>query len=312
MIHLTLQQLRLFEAVARLRHITRAAEEVHLTQPAVSIQLKKMEAALGTALVEQIGRQLHLTVAGQEVYKASQDVLQRLHELDLSLDELKDEVTGPVNLVVVSSAKYFMPYLLGQFLERYPKVKPHLIVTNRAKLLSRLEANEDDLYIMGQVPEGLAVDEYPFLENVLVVVARPDHPLAGEEQVSLTDIAAQRIIGREQGSGTRKAVEAVFQQNGLEISPYLELGGADEIKHAVMAGLGIAVLPLHSLGLELAANKLSVLSVEQFPLRRGWFAVHRKGKKLSKAAGLFLDYLQHEGEQQIEQLLSSSEINGIG
>lgn len=310
MIHLTLQQLRLFEAVARLRNITRAAEEVHLTQPAVSIQLKKMEEALDTALLEQVGRRIHLTVAGQEVFEASQDVLQRLHELDLSLDELKDEVTGPVNLVVVSSAKYFLPYLLGHFLERYPKVKPHLVVTNRAKLLARLAANEDDLYIMGQVPDGMPVETYPFLENVLVVVARPDHPLVSKQQIALKEIAGQRLVGREPGSGTRKAIEDLFRQNGLDVSPYLELEGADEIKHAVMAGLGIAVLPLHSLGLELAANKLAVLNVEQFPLRRGWFAVHRQGKKLSKAARLFLDYLQHEGEQQIEQLLSNEDMTG--
>lgn len=312
MIHLTLQQLRLFEAVARLRNITRAAEEVHLTQPAVSIQLKKMEEALGTPLLEQVGRRIHLTVAGQAVFDASRDVLQRLHELDLSLDELKDDVTGPVNLVVVSSAKYFLPYLLGHFLERYPRVKPQLVVTNRAKLLSKLAANEDDLYIMGQVPEGLPVEEYPFLENVLVVVARPDHPLADKQAIDLATIAKQRLIGREPGSGTRKAIEDLFRQNGLQVSPYLELGGADEIKHAVMAGLGIAVLPLHSLGLELAANKLVVLDVEQFPLRRGWFAVHRKGKKLSKAARLFLDYLQHEGEQQTQQLLSGGDFNGHG
>lgn len=310
MIHLTLQQLRLFEAVARLRNITRAAEEVHLTQPAVSIQIKKMEEALGTPLLEQVGRRIHLTVAGQAVYEASQDVLQRLHELDLSLDELKEEVTGPVNLVVVSSAKYFLPYLLGHFLERYPRVKPQLVVTNRAKLLSRLAANEDDLYIMGQVPDGLPVETYPFLENVLVFVARPDHELASQGRIPLSDISKQRLIGREPGSGTRKAIEDLFRQNDLNISPYLELGGADEIKHAVMAGLGIAVLPLHSLGLELAAKKLVVLDVEQFPMRRGWFAVHRQGKKLSKAARLFLDYLQHEGEQQIEHMLSSADMSG--
>lgn len=307
MIHLTLQQLRLFEAVARLRNMTRAAEEVHLTQPAVSIQLKKMEEVLGTPLLEQVGKQLNLTVAGQEVFQASRDVLQRLHDLELSLDELKDEVSGPVNLAVVSSAKFFMPYLLAQFLERYPRVKPQLIVTNRAKLLSRLSANEDDLYIMGQAPEGMAVEEYPFLENVLVVVARPDHPLTGARTISLSDIAKQRIIGREPGSGTRKAIESLFKQNGIEVTPYLELGGADEIKHAVMAGLGVAVLPLHSLGLEISANKLTVLNVDQFPLHRHWFAVHRQGKKLSKASRLFLEYLQQEGEKQTSLLLKDPE-----
>ncbi|MCX4186982.1 LysR family transcriptional regulator [Methylophaga sp. OBS4] len=305
MIHATLQQFRLFEAVARLKNFTRAAEEVHLTQPAVSIQIKRLEENIGTPLLEQVGKQLHLTVAGQEVYDACRDVLQRLHELDSSLDDLKDEVAGPVNLVVVSSAKYFLPYLLGNFLERYPKVKPRLMVTNRAQLLSRLSANEDHLYIMGQVPDELPVEEYPFLENVLVIVARPDHPLCNKKNISLAEIAREHIVGREPGSGTRKAIEELFADAGLSVSPYIEMSGADEIKHAVMAGLGIAILSMHSLQLELAANKLKILDVEQFPLHRRWYAVHRKGKKLSKAAQTFLDYLQQEGEAEIAHVLNS-------
>lgn len=307
MLHATLQQLRLFEAVARLKNYTRAAEEVHLTQPAVSIQIKRLEDSLGSTLLEQVGRQVNLTVAGQEVFDACRDILQRLQDLESSLDDLKEEVAGPVNLVVVSSAKYFLPYLLGNFLQRYPKVKPRLMVTNRAKLLSRLSANEDHLYIMGQAPDSLSVEAYPFLENVLVVVAPPDHPLSQRKHISLQEIAKERFVGREPGSGTRKAVEELFAEAGLSVAPYLEMGGADEIKHAVMAGLGIAVLSIHSLRLELAAQKLSILNVEQFPLRRGWFAVHRKGKRLSKAAQTFLDYLQQEGEQEVAHLLQSNE-----
>lgn len=303
MLHISLQQLRLFEAVARLKSITRAAEEKYLTQPAVSIQMKKLEEAVGMPLFETVGRQLHLTVAGQQLFDASRDILRRLADLDASLTDLQGEVAGPVNLVVVSSAKYFLPYLLGSFISRYPKVEPRLQVTNRAHLLKRLDANEDHLYIMGQVPDELPVVEYPFLENILVVVARPDHPLAQQKNISLKTIAAQRMVGRELGSGTRKAVDELFAQAKLKIVPYMELGGADEIKHGVMAGLGIAVLSLHSLQLELAAHKLVVLDVEKFPLRRRWYAVHPKGKQLSLAAKTFLDYLQQEGEREIEHLL---------
>lgn len=303
MLHTSLQQLRLFEAVARLKSITRAAEEKYLTQPAVSIQMKKLEEAVGMPLFETVGRQLHLTVAGQQLFDASRDILRRLADLDASLTDLQGEVAGPVNLVVVSSAKYFLPYLLGSFISRYPKVEPRLQVTNRAHLLKRLDANEDHLYIMGQVPDELPVVEYPFLENILVVVARPDHPLAQQKNISLKTIAAQRMVGRELGSGTRKAVDELFAQAKLKIVPYMELGGADEIKHGVMAGLGIAVLSLHSLQLELAAHKLVVLDVEKFPLRRRWYAVHPKGKQLSLAAKTFLDYLQQEGEREIEHLL---------
>lgn len=303
MLHISLQQLRLFEAVARLKSITRAAEEKYLTQPAVSIQMKKLEEAVGMPLFETVGRQLHLTVAGQQLFDASRDILRRLADLDASLTDLQGEVAGPINLVVVSSAKYFLPYLLGNFISRYPKVEPRLQVTNRAHLLKRLDANEDHLYIMGQVPEELPVVEYPFLENILVVVARPDHPLAEQKNISLKTIAEQRMVGRELGSGTRKAVDELFAQAKLKVVPYMELGGADEIKHGVMAGLGVAVLSLHSLQLELAAHKLVVLDVEKFPLRRRWYAVHPKGKQLSLAAQTFLDYLQQEGEKEIEHLL---------
>ena len=304
MLHASLQQLRLFEATARLMSITRAAEEKHLTQPAVLIQMKKLEESVGMPLFETVGRKLHLTVAGHELYDACRDVLERLADLDAALADLQGEVAGPVNLVVVSSAKYFLPYLLGNFIKRYPKVEPRLRVTNRARLLERLDANEDHLYIMGQVPEDLPVVEYPFLENVLVIVARPDHPLATQKNIPLKAIAEQRLIGREPGSGTRKAVEELFAKSGLKVSPYMELSGADEIKHGVMAGLGVAVLSLHSLRLELAANKIVILDVENFPLRRRWYAVHRQGKRLSLAAQTFLDYLQQEGEQEIEHLLT--------
>jgi len=307
MIHATLQQLRLFEAVARLKSYTRAAEEVHLTQPAVSIQVKRLEENVGMPLFEQVDKQMHLTVAGRELYAACRDVLQRLGDLDAALDNLKGEVAGPINIVVVSSAKYFLPYLLGSFVRRYPKVEPRLQVTNRARLLSRLSANEDDLYIMGQVPEEMPVEEHPFLENVLVVVAHPDHPLAGQKKISLQQIAKERFVGREPGSGTRKAVEEMFQAQGLKVAPYIELSSNEAIKHGVLAGLGIAVLSHPSVRLELAAGELVVLEVEGFPLRRRWYAVHRKGKRLSRAAQTFLDYLKEEGEEELRELIGSIE-----
>lgn len=304
MLHATLQQIRLFEAVARLKSYTRAAEEVHLTQPAVSIQVKRMEGHIGMPLFEQIGKRLHLTQVGEEVYTACHDVLDRLNDLEVSLDNLRGEVAGPVKLTVVSSAKYFLPYLLGSFVRRYPKVEPRLKVTNRARLLDRLNANEDDLYIMGQVPEELPVVEYPFLENVLVVVARPDHPLAARDAIPLKRLAKEPFVGREPGSGTRKAVEELFRAEGESVTPQIELSSSESIKHGVMAGLGIAVLSIHSLRLELAANKLVILDVKGFPLHRRWYAVHRKGKRLSHTAQAFLDYLRDEGEQEVGHLLT--------
>jgi DNA-binding transcriptional LysR family regulator len=311
MFHATLQQLRLFAAVAEHKSVTRAAEEVHLTQPAVSIQIKRLEGKVGMPLIEHIGKELHLTVAGEEVFEASKDVLERLSDLETSLNDLRGEVAGPLNIHVVSSGKYFMPHLLGSFVRRYPKVEPRLQITNRASLLAGLAKNQSDLYIMGQPPEGVSVVEYPFLENILVVVARPDHPLAGKKNIPLAQIAEERFVGRESGSGTRKAVEKLFNDKGLSMEAYIELDSAEGIKQGVIGGLGIGVLSKHSLRLELEAGELVVLDVAGFPLRRRWYVSHREGKRLSRAAQLFLQYLQEEGEEEVADLLAFDQGSGI-
>ena len=310
MFHATLQQLRLFAAVAEQKSVTRAAEQVHLTQPAVSIQIKRLEAKVGMPLIEHIGKELHLTVAGEEVFDAAKDVLERLSDLETSLNDLRGEVAGPLNIHVVSSGKYFLPHLMGSFVRRYPKVEPRLEITNRADLLSSLAKNQSDLYIMGQPPEGVPVVEYPFLENILVVVARPDHPLAGKKKIPLAKIAKERFVGRESGSGTRKAVEKLFNQKGLSIEAYIELDSAEGIKQGVIGGLGIGVLSKHSLRLELDAGELVVLNVAGFPLRRRWYVSHREGKRLSRAAQLFLQYLQEEGEEEVADLLALDQGDG--
>ena len=250
-------------------------------------------------------------MAGEEVFEASKDVLARLSDLETSLNDLRGEVAGPLNIHVVSSGKYFMPHLLGSFVRRYPKVEPRLQITNRASLLAGLAKNQSDLYIMGQPPEGVSVVEYPFLENILVVVARPDHPLAGKKKIPLTRIAEERFVGRESGSGTRKAVEKLFSDKGMSMEAYIELDSAEGIKQGVIGGLGIGVLSKHSLRLELEAGELVVLDVAGFPLRRRWYVSHREGKRLSRAAQLFLQYLQEEGEEEVADLLALDQGSGI-
>lgn len=303
MIAPTVQQMRLFAAVARLGSYTRAAEQVNLTQPSVSMQVKALEEKIGTPLTEQVGKSLHLTAAGQEVYDACVDVLNRISELETALDDLKGEVAGPLNVAVVSSAKYFLPHLLGAFVRRFPKVEPHLQITNRASLLDRLGRNQDDLYIMGQTPDGLAIRRDPFLENVIVPVARPDTPLAQAGSIPLNRLAQEPMIGREKGSGTRGAVERLCASHGVALKFDTVLDDAEAIKQGVIAGLGIAFLSVHGLRLELESGDLAILDVEGFPLRRRWYAVHREGKRLSKAAQTFHDYLLNEGEAEVAHLL---------
>ncbi len=292
--HLTLQQLRLFESVVRHGSYTRAAEEMHLTQPAVSIQIKRLEDQAGTPLLEQVGRRIFPTAAGKAVFAAATDVLGRLGELDNDIEILKGEVRGPLQISVVTTGKYFMPHLLGQFLQQYPGVEPHLKFTNRERVMERLLANEDDFVVMGQVPDDERTESYPFLENILGFVAPPDHPLAGRKNLPLDEVLNERFIAREPGSGTRQVIERLLAEQGLSASPYMELGSAEAIKQAVLAGIGIAVLSLHSVRLEQAAGKLVVLDVQGFPIRRRWYAVHQKGRHLSLVARTFLDFILTE------------------
>ncbi len=295
--HLTLQQLKLFEAVARNSSFTRAAEEMCLTQPAVSIQVKRLEEQVGLPLFEQVGKKIFMTAAGRELYGASRDILARVSELAGAVEDLKGVVKGRLQLAMVSTTEYFMPRLLGVFLQRFPEVEPRLKFTNRANVVQRLVNNDDDFVVMGQIPEGNQLESSPFLENVLVVVAHPKHPLAGHKNISLEQLAHERFLSREQGSGTRMVFERELIRHGLTIEPYIELGSSEAIKQGVMAGLGIGILSLHSLTLELTAGALVVLDVEGFPQRRRWYAVHLKGKRLSLVARTFLDFILNESEE---------------
>lgn len=292
--HITLRQLQIFEAVVRLGGITRAADELHLTQPTVSMQIRKLSETLDLTLLESVGRATHPTQAGREVYKTTLEILGNISELDDLTSELKNVVRGDLRISVITTATYFMPHLLGGFVEQHPDVEPKLTITNRAEVLERLRSNADDLIIMGQVPEAFPVQAHPFIDNRLVVVAPADHPLAGERQISLERLTKERFLARETGSGTRLAVDRLMRERGLSVTPYLELGSAEAIKQGIMAGLGISVLSQLSLSLELASKKLVLLDVEGFPLVRRWYAVHLQDKKLSLTARTFLEYILDE------------------
>ena len=291
----TLRQLQILVAVARHGGYTRAAEALHLTQPTVSMQVKKLSEAIGMPLFEQSGKKLQLTPAGRKTLDASRDILNRLELLGGEISSLTGEVKGELRIAVVTTAKYFMPHLLGVFVQRYPDVEPRLIVTNREKVLERLEEAQDDLLIMGRVPKELEVRSTPFLDNDLVVIAPPGHRLAKKRAIPLKRLLEERILLREPGSGTRLAMDKLFREQGLELEPYMELGSIEAIKQAVMAGLGISVMSTHNLRLELDSGKICVLDVKGFPLRRHWFAVHASNRKLSLVAQTFLDFIRDEG-----------------
>lgn len=293
--HLTVRQLQVFDAVARHRNFTRAAEELFMTQPAVSGHVRQMEDMAEMPLLERVGRRLDLTQAGEEVQATARAVLQRVEDLDTALAELRGLVRGRLRLSVVTTAEYFAPHLLGAFARAYDGVEIRLEVSNRELVLSRLADNEDELAVMGRVPEGMGVAGTPFLDNPLVVLAPPDHPLVGETRIPLERLAEEPVLLREPGSGTRLALERHFAEAGLTPRVAMELGSNEAIKQAVLAGLGVSVLSRHTLTLELASGRLALLDVAGFPLQRQWYAVHLENRRLSVPARTFLDFLRERG-----------------
>lgn len=304
----TLRQLQIFEMVVRLGGYTRTADALHLTQPTISIQIKKLSDALGTPLLEQVGQHIRPTATGLDVYAAAQEILGRMVALGDSAAEREGVVKGPLRIAVITTAKYFIPHLLGAFILQHPEVKPILKVTNRSRVLERLKSNEDDLLIMGQVPAELDIEAYPFIDNELVVVASTCHPLTQCSSITLQQLSKERFLVREAGSGTRLAVDRLFAEQGLKIQPYMDLGSSEAIKQAVMAGLGISVLSRYNLRLELAGNHIAELDVQGFPLKRRWYAAHLKGKKLSLVPRTFLEFLLQQGKKML-QLNAEEQLN---
>ncbi len=289
--HLTLRQLKVFESVARHLNYTRAAGELHLSQPAVSMQVKQLEDSLGVALLEQLGKRVHLTEAGQEVLTYTRSITQQLDELESVLNRIKGLSGGRLRISVATTANYFIPTLLGSFSRRYPDVTVSLDVTNRETLLRQLAENTVDLVIMGQPPSEADVEATVFMDNPLVVVAPPGHPLAGKKNIPLTRLQEETFLVRESGSGTRIAMERFFNERGMKLKTGMEVGSNEAIKQSVQAGLGLGLLSQATIEQELALKRLVVLDIREFPIMRHWFVVHRSGKRLSAAAEAFRRFL---------------------
>ncbi len=288
---LTLRQFRVFDAVARHLSFSRAAEELHLSQPAVSMQVRGIETILGMRLTEQLGKKIFLTEAGREVLHASQAITARLDDLQANLAQLRSIDSGQLNLAATSTVNVVATDILARFRGRHPGVSVHLDVSNRAAVLDQLVGNRIDLAIMGQVPDGLGLDAIRFMDNPLVVIAPPDHPLVGQKNISMASLATESFLVREAGSGTRGAMERFFAARGLEIRSSMEMSSNEAIKQAVQAGLGLGILSLQTLEMELALKRLAVLEVEGFPIMRHWYVVHRANKRLSPVAQAFKEFV---------------------
>ena len=284
---ITLRQLRIFEAVARHRSISRAADELGLTQPAVSMQIKQMEDQLGLVFVEQVGKKFALTDAGQELCYYAARIGKQTAEMLTSMEQFRELERGVLRVAVVSTANYFIPPIIADFSAEFPGVRVSLKVANREAVLAAVSNNEAELAILGHTTERIDMVAQVFMDNPLVVIASPDHPLVSMECIDLCQIEDEVIVIREQGSGTRAAMERFFDKSGVNYQPGCELNTNEAIKQAVQAGLGIGVVPAQTIELELQTGRLVVLPFKGFPIIRRWFVIHRSDKRLSNAALAF-------------------------
>jgi DNA-binding transcriptional LysR family regulator len=264
---------------------------MHLTQPAVSMQMKQLEDQIGLALIDQIGKKLVLTEAGQELRGRAARIAAQMVDLNAAMDQFRDLQRGLLRLAVVSSANYFLPNIIAAYSSRYPGVRISLRVANRAAVLSALADNETDLAVTGRPPDGVDLIAQNFMDNPLVVIAAPNHPLCAEGVIDVKRLNGETLVVREAGSGTRAAMDRVFAERRIEYRAGCEFNTNEAIKQAVQAGLGLGVAPLQTVELEQETGRLVVLPVAGFPIIRHWFVVHRADKRLSAASSAFRSLL---------------------
>ncbi len=293
MMRVTMRQLQVFEAVARLRSYSRAAEEIHVAQPTVSKQMRLLHEEIGLPLIELIGKKVFLTQAGEELYSTCSAWLDSWGRFEQTISDLKGVKQGRLSIAAVTTTKYFMPRILGPFCSHYPGIDIALEVVNRDRLLERMSHNQDDLYVMGVPPEDMPCQSEPFLDNPLVVLAPQFHRLATKKHIRFSEIAGEQFILREHGSGTRLAIEKVFKERGFPLRIKMELGSNEAIKQAVAGGLGLSVLSMSTLNLDIAQRDIAVLDVEGFPIMRSWYLVTPKDKQISVVARAFMDFLRN-------------------
>lgn len=291
----TFRQLEILMAVSEYGGIAKAAEQLHLTQPSASAQLKALSDSIGMPLYNIVGRKVQLTDAGRATVQAAKEVFASMGRLDMQLSELQGLQAGQLNIGVVSTAEYFVPHLLGVFCRRYPGINVEMTVANRSSLIERLQENLDDLYFFSHPPDQQNLEFSPFMPNSLVVVAPKRHPLAMSNTLKWQDIADNKFLLREPGSGSRLTIEQHLVNMGYGLPESMTMASNEAIKHGVMAGLGLAILSTHTLN---AADRedLCVMTVEGFPIEQDWYLVSRKDSVRSVVAASFYDFMLTEAQ----------------
>ena len=298
----TVRQLQIFSVAAANLSFARAAEQLHLTHAAISLRIKQLEEVSGIELFERIGKRVFLTEAGEIMLEYARQILNSLKEADEALSAIKGLKGGRVAVAVTSTAEYFAPGLLAAFRRVHPEVGIRLLIDNRESVSRLLSRNEVDVAIMGRPPADFDAAAEAFAPHPLVVIAAADHPLAKRKQVRADDLAGETLIVRESGSGTRSAMEGFLADHGVVLPVGMEMGSNEAIKQAVVAGLGVSFISLHTLGLELKNKRLAVLKVEGTPVMRRWHIVRHRSKRLTPALGAFWEYVLAFAPDQLKQL----------
>ena len=300
--HATLRQLKVFETVARHMSYSRAAEELHLTQPAVSIQVKTLEGHVGLALFEQLGKKIFLTPGGTELLQISRSIIQLFQEAEDTLSQFKGISGGKLNVAVISAGDYFFPRLLVEFARRHSGVILNLTVHNREELLGQLADNLTDLAIMVRPPQGMDTVAESFAPHPYVIVAPPDHPLVGKKRIPMATLLREPFVVRERGSDTWNSMEDGFGEKLKDVNIAMQIKSTETIKQAVIAGMGISFLSAHTINLELQARSLAVLDVQGFPVMLNWYVVHCRNKRLPPVALAFKNFLLTDGATLIQKI----------
>ena len=288
--HASFRQLRLFLALAETGSVSAAAKRAHVTQPTASMQLKELSENIGEPLFEVISRKVHLTLAGERLAVTVRSMLGEWQSFEQEIAQMKGLTKGRLKVAAVSTAKYFIPQMLGDFCKRYPEIEIAFEVLNRDGVVNRLENNMDDLYIMSMPPAHIDIEDEVFMSNPIVIITAKNHPLLKKTNLELKDLKNEKFVMREQGSGTRMAVDAFFKKKHFSPTIRLELGTNEAVRNSVAANLGISALSLHSLGSALNQD-VKILNVQNFPLMSSWHIVSLKGKKLSPIASNFKNHL---------------------
>lgn len=294
----TLRQLKVFETVARHLSFSRAAEELHLTQPAVSTQVKQLQDHVGLPLLEQLGKKIYLTTAGRELLQRSRTIIHQFKEAEEAFAVLRGVSGGQLKVAVIS-AGYFFPRLLADFCRRYNNVGVQLLVNNREAVMRQLADNEIDIAIMGRLPPAGDLVAAAFAPHPYVIIAAPDHPLARRRHIPLKTVLNEKFIIRERGSDTHTTMREAFGRRTSTMHTVMEIKSNETVKQAVAVGMGIGFISLHTITHETRDRQLVLLDVQGFPIISNWYVVHRKSKHLPAVAAAFKEFLLAEGEKLI-------------